>query len=140
MGTDDLVLGLDFGTDSVRTVVVKAKSGTTVGVAVTAYPRWTRGQYCDAVTHRFRQHPLDYLEAMEASIREALAASGPSAAARVRGIAVDTTGSTPVLADGTGRPLALTAGFEDGPDAMFVLWKDHTAVAEAAQINEVARS
>src|ERR1051325_3039528 len=111
MATDDLVLGLDFGTDSVRTVVVEAKTGTTVGVAVTAYPRWTRGQYCDAVTHRFRQHPLDYLEAMEGSIRDAIAASEPSAAARVRGIAVDPTGSTPVLADGTGRPLALTAGF-----------------------------
>lgn len=140
MATDDLVLGLDFGTDSVRTVVVEARGGTTVGVAVTAYPRWARGLYCDAVAHRFRQHPLDYLEAMETSIREALADAGAGATARVRGIAVDTTGSTPVLADGAGRPLALTAGFEDDPDAMFVLWKDHTSVAEAAQINEVARS
>src|SRR5689334_9758572 len=77
---------------------------------------------------------------MEASIRQALADAGPGAAARVRGIAVDTTGSTPVLADGAGRPLALTAGFEDDPDAMFVLWKDHTSVAEAAQINKLARS
>src|SRR5690349_935086 len=140
MGTDDLVLGLDFGTDSVRTVVVDGRTGTTVGGAVTAYPRWARGLYCDAVAHRFRQHPRDYLEAMEASIREAVAAAGPGSAARVAGIAVDTTGSTPVLADGAGRPLALTAGFEDDPDAMFVLWKDHTSVAEAAQINELARS
>jgi L-ribulokinase len=135
-----LVLGLDFGTDSVRTVVVDARDGRTVGVAVTAYPRWTRGLYCDAVAHRFRQHPLDYLESMESSIRAALADAGPGTAAQIRGIAVDTTGSTPVLADAAGRPLALTAGFEDDPDAMFVLWKDHTSVAEAAEINQLART
>jgi L-ribulokinase len=139
-GTGTLVLGLDFGTDSVRTVVVDARDGRTAGVAVADYPRWSRGQYCDAVAHRFRQHPRDHLESMTASIREALAAAGPGAAAQVRGIAVDTTGSTPVLADAHGRPLALTEGFDDDPDAMFVLWKDHTAVAEAAEINQLARS
>jgi L-ribulokinase len=140
MSAGTLVLGLDFGTDSVRTVVVDARNGRAVGGAVTAYPRWTRGLYCDAVLHRFRQHPRDYLESMEASIRDALAAAGGAAAAQVRGIAVDTTGSTPVLADAVGRPLALTPGFEDDPDAMFVLWKDHTAVAEAAEINQLART
>jgi L-ribulokinase len=140
MSAGQHVLGLDFGTDSVRTVVVDARDGRTVGVAVTAYPRWGRGLYCDAVTNRFRQHPLDYLESMESSIRDALADAGPGAAAQVRGIAVDTTGSTPVLADAAGRPLALTAGFEDDPDAMFVLWKDHTSVAEAAEINQLART
>lgn len=134
------MLGLDFGTDSVRTVVVNARNGDTVGVAVAAFPRWSRGLYCDAVAHRFRQHPLDHLESMEASLREALAAAGPGAAAAVRGIAVDTTGSTPVLADAAGQPLALAPGFEDDPDAMFVLWKDHTAVAEAAEINQLART
>jgi L-ribulokinase len=134
------VIGLDFGTDSVRTIVVDARSGGAVGTAVAAYPRWARGHYCDAVAHRFRQHPLDHIESMESSIREALASAGPGVAAQVRGIAVDTTGSTPVLADAAGRPLALTAGFEDDPDAMFVLWKDHTAVAEAAEINHVART
>lgn len=140
MVTGNYVLGLDFGTDSVRTIVVDARDGSAVGSAVTAYPRWSRGLYCDAVAHRFRQHPLDHLESMESSIRGALAAAGPSIAAQVRGIAVDTTGSTPVLADAAGRPLALTAGFEDDPDAMFVLWKDHTSVAEAAEINQLARS
>jgi L-ribulokinase len=140
VSTGSLVLGLDFGTDSVRTVVVDARDGRTVGVGVTAYPRWARGLYCDAVAHRFRQHPLDYLESMESSIRAALADAGSGTAAQIRGIAVDTTGSTPVLADAAGRPLALTAGFEDDPDAMFVLWKDHTSVAEAAEINEVART
>src|SRR5262245_65734454 len=107
------VLGLDFGTDSVRTVVVDARDGRTIGVAVTAYPRWGRGLYCDAVANRFRQHPLDYLESMESSIRDALADAGPGAAAQVRGIAVDTTGSTPVLADAAGPPRAPTARSED---------------------------
>jgi L-ribulokinase len=140
MGTGSYVLGLDFGTDSVRTVVADAGNGSVVGVAVASYSRWAHGLYCDPVAHRFRQHPRDYLESMEASVRDALRHAGPSVAAQVRGIAVDTTGSTPVLADATGQPLALTAGFEDDPDAMFVLWKDHTAVAEAAQINELART
>ena len=140
MSPGKYVLGLDFGTDSVRTVVVDARDGRTVGVAVTAYPRWGRGLYCDAVENRFRQHPLDYLESMESSVRAALVDAGPDAAAQVRGIAVDTTGSTPVLADAAGQPLALTAGFEQDPDAMFVLWKDHTSVDEAAEINQLART
>ena len=140
MGTGNYVMGLDFGTDSVRTVVVDARDGRAAGVAVAAYPRWARGLYCDVLAHRFRQHPRDHLESMEASMREALASAGPGAAAQVRGIAVDTTGSTPVLADAAGRPLALTQGFDDDPDAMFVLWKDHTSVAEAAEINQLART
>jgi L-ribulokinase len=140
MGTGNYVMGLDFGTDSVRTVVVDARDGRVAGVAVAAYPRWARGLYCDPVAHRFRQHPRDHLEGMEAAMRDALASAGPGAAAQVRGIAVDTTGSTPVLADAAGRPLALTPGFDDDPDAMFVLWKDHTAVAEAAEINQLART
>lgn len=140
MATGGYVMGLDFGTDSVRTVVVDAADGRVAGIAVAAYPRWARGLYCDAVAHRFRQHPRDHLESMESAMQDALAVAGPDARARVRGIAVDTTGSTPVLADAAGRPLALTAGFDDDPDAMFVLWKDHTAVAEAAEINRVART
>lgn len=140
MGNGAYVIGIDFGTDSVRSVVADARNGSVVGVAVAPYPRWARGLYCDPVAHRFRQHPRDYLESMEASIREALEHAGPGAGAKVRGIAVDTTGSTPVLCDARGQPLALTAGFEDDPDAMFVLWKDHTAVAEAAQINQLART
>jgi L-ribulokinase len=134
------VIGIDFGTDSVRSVVADARDGSVVGVGVAHYTRWARGLYCDPVAHRFRQHPRDYLESMASSIREALEHAGPTARPQIRGIAVDTTGSTPVLADARGRPLALTDGFEDDPDAMFVLWKDHTAVAEAAQINQLART
>ncbi len=134
------VIGIDFGTDSVRAVVADASDGGLAGAAVAPYPRWAQGLYCDPHAHRFRQHPLDYLHAMEASVRSALKQAGSDVAARVRGIAVDTTGSTPVLADAKGRPLALCPGFEEDPDAMFLLWKDHTAVAEAARINEVART
>jgi L-ribulokinase len=77
---------------------------------------------------------------MESSVREALGEAGSTAPARVRGIAVDTTGSTPVLADRAGMPLALSAPFAENPNAMFVLWKDHTAVAEAERLNHLART
>jgi L-ribulokinase len=140
MNPEPLVLGIDFGTDSVRTVVVGASGGGVLGTAVREYPRWSRGLYCDPQANRFRQHPRDYLESMEASILGALDAAGAGAGARVRGIAVDTTGSTPVLADARGVPLALCPGFEENPNAMFVLWKDHTAVAEAERINRLART
>lgn len=134
------VLGVDFGTDSVRTVVVDARDGKILGTAVEYYPRWAKGLYCDPLANQFRQHPLDYLESMEASIRGALREAGNGASARVRGIAVDTTGSTPVLADAQGTPLALCPGFEENPNAMFVLWKDHTSVDEAERINHLART
>ena len=138
------VVGIDFGTDSVRSVVVDASNGSVLGAAVAPYPRWAKGLYCDAQQNQFRQHPLDYLESMESSVLEALRMAGATrpaqAHARVRGIAVDTTGSTPVLADGAGRPLALNAAFAENPNAMFVLWKDHTAVAEAERLNHAART
>ena len=66
------VIGIDFGTDSVRAVVADARNGELAGASVAPYPRWAQGLYCDARAHRFRQHPLDYLHAMEASIRAAL--------------------------------------------------------------------
>jgi L-ribulokinase len=139
MKRDSFVIGMDFGTDTVRTIVADAADGEVAGLSVKPYPRWARGLYCDPVESRFRHHPLDYLETLEASAREALAQAGPAAAARVRGIAADTTGSTPVFADAAGRPLSLSPPFAENPNAMFVLWKDHTAVAEAERINALAR-
>jgi L-ribulokinase len=133
------VVGIDFGTDSVRSIVVDAATGGVLGASVKHYPRWAKGLYCDPARNRFRQHPLDHLESMEASVREALAEAGPAAPGQVRGIAVDTTGSTPALTDRAGRPLALGASFANNPNAMFVLWKDHTAVAEADRLNHLAR-
>ncbi len=140
MSGNACAVGIDFGTDSVRSIVADATSGSVLGTSVKTYPRWAKGLYCDSVENRFRQHPLDHLESMEASVREALQQAGPAASAMVRGIAVDTTGSTPVLADRSGKPLALGAPFAENPNAMFVLWKDHTAVAEAERLNHLART
>jgi L-ribulokinase len=140
MSGNGCVVGIDFGTDSVRSIVADATTGKVLGASVTHYPRWAKGLYCDPVSNQFRQHPLDYLESMEASVREALEQAGATAAASVRGIAVDTTGSTPVLADRVGKPLALSAAFAENPNAMFVLWKDHTAVGEAERLNTLART
>ena len=140
MSNSACVIGIDFGTDSVRSIVVDTTDGSVLGAGVKYYPRWANGLYCDAAKSRFRQHPLDYLEGMEASVLEALHQAGANAAERVRGIGVDTTGSTPVLADQSGCPLSLTPPFAENPNAMFVLWKDHTAIAEAERLNHVART
>ena len=137
---DAFVLGIDFGSDSVRAVAVSASDGRTVGSGVSEYRRWGEGRYCDPRANRFRQHPLDYIEGMEEAVGLALAEAGPTVRGAIRGISVDTTGSTPCLADGRGVPLAMTPGFEDDPDAMFILWKDHTAIEQARRINETARN
>ena len=134
------VIGLDYGTDSVRSVVVDTGNGETVGISVFEYPRWKKGLFCDPSANRFRQHPLDYIEGMEFSVKEALKGLPSNIISNIVGITVDTTGSTPVAVDKNGVPLSLMQGFENDPDAMFVLWKDHTAVKEAAEINELARS
>ena len=136
---DKYVLGLDYGSDSARCVVVNAANGETLATAVAYYPRWTKGLYCNPSINQYRQHPLDYTETLETSVREALAKCPANVAANVVGIAFDTTGSTPCICNEDGTPLALTPGFEENPNAMFVLWKDHTAVQEAAEINDKCR-
>lgn len=131
------LIGLDYGTDSVRALVVD-QQGAEVATSVYYYPRWRKGLYCDPSSSMYRQHPLDYLEGLERTIQEALHQAGPEVAAKVVGISVDTTGSTPVAVNEQGVPLALTPAFAENPNAMFVLWKDHTANAEAAEINNLA--
>jgi len=130
------VIGVDYGSDSVRSVLVNATNGEEIASSVFNYPRWQKGLYCDPAVNQFRQHPLDYTEGLTHTIKECIRkAGGESIAAAVKAIAVDTTGSTPVAVNEAGTPLALLPDFQENPHAMFVLWKDHTAVKEAAQIN-----
>ena len=134
------IIGIDYGTDSARALIVNALNGDEVATSVKAYPRWSAGKYCDPGKDQYRQHPLDYIEAMESSVKDALLKAGAEVARKVIGISFDTTGSTPVMVDKQGTPLALLKDFEENPNAMFVLWKDHTAIKEATEINKLARS
>ncbi len=129
------VIGVDYGTDSVRSIIVDASSGAEVASSVFYYPRWRDGLFCNPAKNQFRQHPKDYIEGLETTIKQCLQQAGASVRSAVKGIAVDTTGSTPVAVDKSGTPLALLPEFENNPNAMFVLWKDHTSTKEAAEIN-----
>ena len=133
------VIGLDFGTDSCRALIVDVCNGHEVATGVSFYPRWKAGLYCDARCNRYRQHPLDYMESMTEAVHMALSHLEKEEVASICGLCFDTTGSTPVLTDCNGMPLALRPEFAEEPDAMFILWKDHTAVREAEQINTLIR-
>jgi L-ribulokinase len=133
------VIGIDYGTDSVRTLIVDASTGVEVASSVFWYPRWKAGKYCNPAANQFRQHPLDYMEGLEITVKEALASAPAGTAERVVAISVDTTGSTPVAVNREGTPLSLLPEFSENPNAMFILWKDHTSVKEAAEINELAK-
>lgn len=135
---DRFVIGLDFGTDSVRALLVNARTGEELGTTLRHYPRWQKGLYCDPLQSRFRQHPLDYVEAMEGCVQELVNDAHSDIVANIVGIGVDTTGSTPVAVDRNGTPLSLLPEFAENPNAMFLLWKDHTATSEADEINRLS--
>jgi L-ribulokinase len=136
----NFVIGIDYGTDSVRALIVDAHDGKEISSAVTYYKRWNESKYCDPLKNQFRQHPLDYIEGLEEAVKSALSSAPRGTADYIRGISVDTTGSTPCAVEKDGTPLALSPGFESNPNAMFILWKDHTAVNEAMEINKLAKS
>ena len=140
MSSAKYTIGVDYGTDSIRSILVDATSGKEVESSVFYYPRWEKGRYCSPADNMFRQHPLDYIEGLEYTVRELTEKCSPSVAKNIAAISLDTTGSTPVAVNDKGVPLSLTRGFEENPDAMFVLWKDHTSVKEAEEINIKAKN
>ena len=138
MSAERYVIGVDFGSDSCRAVLMDACDGRRVADSSCEYPRWIAGKYCDPAGDRYRQHPQDYIDVFRHVIGEIAAKAGASVMAKVEGMSFDTTASTPVLVDGNGTPLALLPEFAEDPDAMFILWKDHTSKAEADEINALA--
>jgi L-ribulokinase len=134
------VLGIDFGSDSVRCLVVRCSDGAEISSAVVEYPRWKQGLYCNPSVYQYRQHPLDYIESLQACVGEALGKCEHGVRESIVGLSFDTTAATPVIVDSEGLPLALREDFSEDPDAMFILWKDHTAIEEGDRINEVAHS
>ncbi len=136
-------IGLDYGTNSVRALVVNTVNGYEVGTAVWNYEHGAAGVILSRDPNLARQHPADYIQGAEVAIRRALADAKKSVRgfnpAQVIGIGVDTTGSTPLPVDQNGQPLAFNKKFVKNPAAMAWLWKDHTGVAEAAEITELAR-
>lgn len=138
MKQNQFVIGTDYGTDSVRSIIVDAANGREVAASVFHYPRWKKGLYCHAASNQFRQHPLDHIEGLEHTIKDCLQKAGPAVAANVKAISIDTTGSSPMAVNEQGVPLALLPEFAENPNAMVILWKDHTSVKEAEEINRHA--
>ncbi len=135
-------LGIDFGTNSVRALVVRCRDGAEVGSCVIGYRSGRQGVLLDPRdAHLARQHPGDYLLAMAQCVSGALAAARRTrgfSAARIAGVGVDTTGSSPIPVDRANRPLAMDRKWRRNLAAQCWLWKDHTGWREAARITETA--
>ena len=132
-GQTSYLIGVDYGSDSVRAILVDAVSGERICDSEFEYPRWKEGRYSDSSLKMFRHSPLDYIEGLEAVLKTLVSAC--PAPEKIAAISIDTTASTPCLVDSSCRPLALMPGHKENPDAMFVLWKDHSAESEADEIN-----
>jgi L-ribulokinase len=136
-------IGLDYGTNSVRALIVDVANGDELGTAVHEYETGEAGIILDSTDHNLaRQNPADYLRGAQAVIKTAVAEAGNADkdfdVSRVIGIGIDTTGSTPIPVDKNGTPLSMLAKFRGNPNACAWLWKDHTGHAEAAEITELA--
>lgn len=135
-------IGLDYGTNSCRALLVDVKNGDELAAAVFNYPHGEAGILLDPRDPNLaRQHPQDYIDGIEATVKEVLkkAASVPGfSPANVIGFGVDTTGSTPIPVDEAGTPLAFRPEFAKDLAAMAWLWKDHTGHAAAEEITAKA--
>ncbi len=143
MADKGFTIGVDYGTNSVRAVVVSCADGRVVGTRVFEYPSGDQGVLLDPrQPHLARQNPADYIAGLSASVSGALAEADHHrgfSRDRVVGIGVDTTGSTPLPVDRQARPLAIDPRFKNNLAAHAWLWKDHTSAAEAAAITATAQ-
>lgn len=133
------VIGLDYGTDSVRAVLIDTTNGVELTASVSYYKRWKDGKFCESSRNQFRQHPLDHIEGLEKTISDVVRGSRV-APQNIVGICIDTTGSSPLPVNEKGIPLSLMSEFAENPNAMMILWKDHTSIDEAAEINHLAKN
>ena len=124
-------IGIDYGSDSARAVLCD-EQGKMICGSVKNYPRWEKGLYCDSSKQIYRQHPLDYVEVLEYILKDVVSQCPDPA--QIKGIAMDATCSTPGFVDSKLNPLAFQDKYIEDPDAMFVMWKDHSVFAEAAEI------
>ena len=136
-------IGLDYGTNSVRALVVNVANGREAGTAVWNYAHGKEGVILSSDPNLARQHPADYVKGAEVTIVKALEDAAKAVKGfkpeQVIGIGVDTTGSTPLPVDENGRPLAFQKRFAKEPAAMAWLWKDHTGIEEAEEITALAK-
>lgn len=136
-------IGLDYGTNSVRAIIVNVANGREIASATWTYAHGKDGILLSNDPNLARQHPADYLKGAETTIKRALTSAKKVQKTfkpdQVIGLGVDTTGSTPIPVDRKGQPLAFDPRFEKDLDAMAWLWKDHTSIDEAIEITDLAR-
>lgn len=135
-------IGVDYGTQSGRAVLVDLSNGHEVADHVTSYPHGvidetlpTSGQ---ALEHDWAlQHPDDYLEVLRRSVPAVLKESGidPS---DVIGLGIDFTACTMLPIDENGVPLCFKPEWKDNPHGWVKLWKHHAAQDEADRLNAIA--
>ncbi|HWP68365.1 MAG TPA: FGGY family carbohydrate kinase, partial [Rectinemataceae bacterium] len=136
-------IGLDYGTNSVRALLVEVETGREISGSTYGYESGKKGIILDPAHPLLARHnPRDYLLGLESVVRKVLdeARSREDVqSSAVIGIGIDTTGSTPIPVDRQGLPLSFSEVFADNPDAYAWLWKDHTATAEAEEITRLAK-
>ena len=133
--TNKFVIGIDFGTDSCRALVVNTFSGEEIAFSTSFYKRWKEGLYCDSNKNQYRHHPKDYIQSFQEAVCNVLAKLPANFQKNVVAIGIDATASTVAITNNEGTPLGLLPKHAENPNAMFLLWKDHTAIKEADEIN-----